>query len=526
MSTIKEYDLLSWTEDDNIKQLINNEKIYYSDFISKISRFGLHQDRIILLTDKNLYYMKNKSIHLKIPYEEILGVTLSKSSNEFILHVKKEEQDFYLTSKNRNLVISQISKLYNLNTKKNLKLCEVDQKNIKHFITSKKEKKKNISYTNMDEKYLIDTNKFLENNIKINEKELEIDKNEKKRKVGTIFSTHKTIKNVGVDDFKLIKVIGRGSYGKVCLVQFKQTNDLYAMKSLKKDVLLDDDQVESTLLEKNILQSLNHPFLVGMVFCFQTEERVYFVLPFVQGGELFQHLRQNKYFPEEKVKFYASIIGLALDYLHKNGIVYRDIKPENILLDQDGYLKLIDFGMAKILKDDEKANSFCGTPEYLAPEIITGEGHNRMADWWSYGTLVYEMLFGIPPFFCENVEKMYKLITKANLRFPKKFDVSDEAKDLLCKLLIKNQKERFGINGGFEEIKKHPFFKGMDFKALEEKKIEAPFKPILEGSLDVRNFDEEFTNEELVSSEIPEKNMELIKRNQDQFEDFDDDEDD
>ena len=526
MSTIKEYDLLSWAEDDNIKKLINNEKIYYSDFISKISRFGLNQDRIILLTDKNLYYMKNKSINLTIPYEEILGITLSKTTNEFILHIKKEEQDFYLTSKNRNLAISQISKLYNSITKKNLKLCEVDQKDIKHYITSKKEKKKNVSYTNMDEKYLIDTNRFLENNIKINEKELEIDKSEKKRKVGTIFSSHKTIKNVGVDDFKLIKVIGRGSYGKVCLVQFKQTNDLYAMKSLKKNVLLDDDQVESTLLEKNILQSLNHPFLVGMVFCFQTEERVYFVLPFVQGGELFQHLRQNKYFPEEKVKFYASIIGLALDYLHKNGIVYRDIKPENILLDEDGYLKLIDFGMAKILKEDEKANSFCGTPEYLAPEIITGEGHNRMADWWSYGTLVYEMLFGIPPFFCENVEKMYKLITKADLRFPKKFVVSDEAKDLLSKLLIKNQKERFGINGGFDEIKKHPFFKGMDFKALEEKKIEAPFKPILEGSLDVRNFDEEFTSEELVSSEIPEKKMELIKRNQDQFEDFDDDEDD
>ena len=298
------------------------------------------------------------------------------------------------------------------------------------------------------------------------------------------------------------------------------------MKSLKKDVLLDEDQVESTLLEKNILQSIKHPFLVGMSFCFQTEERVYFVLPFIRGGELFQHLRKSKYFPEKDVKFYASIIGLALDHLHKNGIVYRDIKPENILLEEDGYLKLIDFGMAKILKEGEITNSFCGTPEYLAPEIITGEGHNRMADWWSYGTLVYEMLFGIPPFFCENVEKMYDLITKSQLRFPKKFRISDEAKDFLVKLLVKNQKERFGINGGFDEIKKHPFLKDIDFKALEEKKIEAPFKPVLEDSFDVRNFDEEFTSEDLVSSEITEKNMELIQKNQDKFNDFNDDDED
>ena len=243
------------------------------------------------------------------------------------------------------------------------------------------------------------------------------------------------------------------------------------MKSLKKDILLDEDQVESTLLEKKILQNINHPFLVGMDFCFQTEERVYFVLPFLRGGELFNHLRKSRFFPENKVRFYASIIGLALDYLHKNGIIYRDIKPENILLDEDGYLKLIDFGMAKILKDDEKANSFCGTPEYLAPEIITGEGHNRMADWWSYGILLYEMLFGVPPFFCDNIEKMYLLIIKAELKFPQKLKISEEAKDLLIKLLVKNQKERFGVNGGFEEIKKHPFFKGMDFKALEEKKL-------------------------------------------------------
>ena len=526
MSEIKEYDLLSWAEDKEIKNIIKDEKIFYSDFISKISLFGLTNERIILLTDKGLYNMKNKSLNRKVPYSELIGITMSKTSNEFIFHLNNEEQDFHYTSNNKNLLISQILKLYQKNMNKMLKLCEVDLKNLKQFVTSKKDKKKDTTKTKMDEKYLVDTKAFLENNSKINENELEKDKIEKKRKVGTIFSTHQTIKNVGVNDFKLIKVIGRGTYGKVCLVEYKQTNELYAMKSLKKDILLDEDQIESTLLEKKILQSLNYPFLVGMVFCFQTEERVYFVLPFIRGGELFIHLRQNKYFPEDTVKFYASIIGLSLEYLHKNGIVYRDIKPENILLEEDGYLKLIDFGMAKILKEDENTNSFCGTPEYLAPEIITGEGHNKMADWWSYGTLVYEMLFGIPPFFCDNVEKMYQLITKCELRFPKKLKVSDEAKDLLGKLLIKNQKERFGVKGGFEEIKKHPFFKGMDFKALEEKKIPAPFKPVLEDSFDVRNFDEEFTSEDLVSSEIPEKNMELIKKNQEKFEEFDDDEDD
>ena len=525
MGNIKDYDLLGWSDDPDIKKLINNEKIYYSDFISKISHFGLSQERIILLTEKNIYYLKSKVLKFKISYSEILGITISKLSNEFIFHLILDEPDYIFTSKNRNLLIIQLSKLYEANTKNVLKICEVDQKNIKQYLTQKKEEKQNKSNTKMDEKFLIDTKKFIEKNEKINEKELENDKIEKKRKVGTIFSNHKTIKNVGVDDFKLIKVIGRGSYGKVVLVQFKQTNDLYAMKSLKKNVLLDEDQVESALLEKRILQSIKHPFLVGMEFCFQTEERVYFILPFIRGGELFQHLRQYKYFSEDKVKFYASIIGLALEYLHQNDIIYRDIKPENILIEEDGYLKLIDFGMAKILKDDEKTNSFCGTPEYLAPEIITGEGHDRMADWWSYGTLVYEMLFGIPPFFNENMEKMYDMITKSELRFPKKFKVSDEAKDLLSKLLVKDQKERFGRNGGFEEIKKHPFFKGMDFKALEEKKIEAPFKPVLEGSFDVRNFDEEFTSEDLASSEINEKNMELIKKNQDQFEDFNDDDD-
>ena len=302
MNTVKEYDLLSWSQDKDIKKIINGEKILYSDFIYKISLFGLNNERIILLTDKSIYYMKGKSLIRKIQYSEIIGITMSKTSDEFILHLNIDDQDFNFTSKNKNLLISKICKLYQNNTKKILKLCEVD-KNMKQYITSKKDKKQSKSATKMDTKLLIDTKKFIQERSKVNAKQLEKEKISKKRKVGTIFSTHQTIKHVGVNDFKLIKVIGRGSYGKVCLVQFKKTNDLYAMKSLKKDVLLDEDQVESTLLEKDILQSINYPFLVGMVFCFQTEERVYFVLPFIQGGELFKHLRQNKYFSEDKVKF-------------------------------------------------------------------------------------------------------------------------------------------------------------------------------------------------------------------------------
>ena len=348
----------------------------------------------------------------------------------------------------------------------------------------------------------------------------EADAKEEKKRKNTLFSRHQTIKSVELNDFQIIKVLGRGTFGKVCLVQYTPTKEYYAMKSLKKDVLLDMDQVQSTILEKKILQSLEHPFLVGMVFCFQTEERIYFIMPFIRGGELFQHLRTEKFFKEDKVRFYAASMGLALEYLHNHGIVYRDIKPENILIGEDGYLKLIDFGMAKMLKGNEKAMSFCGTPEYLPPEIITGEGHNKAADWWSYGILIFEMLCGIPPFYCENTERMYDLITNAELRFPKRIQVSENAKDLIKKLLIKQQDKRLGANKGFEEIKTHPFFQGFDFDALLAKKLEAPFIPVLKDKLDVGNFDEEFTSEEIATSVIPEKNMELIKRNQDQFDEF------
>ena len=477
MDSFKISDSLNFANDKEIQEIIKDEKLYFSGMITKINHYGMSQERSIILTDKALYNMKKKTLRRKISYQDIRGITYSKLTFEFVIHGNDDEYDYQYISQDRNLIICFIAIFYQQVAFKPIQICEVEEKT-------------------------------------------KIDPKEEKRRKNTIFSKHKTIKTVELDDFQIMKVLGRGSFGKVCLVQYKPTKEYYAMKSLKKDVLLDQDQVESTILEKKILQSLDHPFLVGMVFCFQTEERIYFIMPFVRGGELFQHLRTEKFFKEDKARFYAASIGMALDYLHNHGIIYRDIKPENILIGEDGYLKLIDFGMAKMVKGNEKATSFCGTPEYLAPEIITGEGHNRAADWWSYGILLFEMLCGIPPFYCENTERMYDLITNAELRFPKRIPMSDNAKDLIKKLLIKKQDKRLGVNKGFEEIKAHPFFQGFDFDALFNKKMEAPFIPKLSGSLDVGNFDEEFTSEEIATSVIPEKNLEFIKRNQDQFDEF------
>ena len=395
---------------------------------------------------------------------------------------------------------------------KNIKFYVSQEKVLKQYVTLKKEKKVNPNFSRMPKENLTDIETYLNKNTTTDDTE--------RMRTKTVFTSHKTVKEVKLEDFRILKVIGRGSFGKVCLVEYTPTKEIYAMKSLKKDILIEQEQIENTLLEKEILQTIDHPLLCGLVFCFQTQERIYFVMPFLRGGELFQHLRKFRTFDEEKVRFYGAQIALALQYLHDKGIVYRDLKPENILMDEQGYLRLADFGMAKKLKNNEKAMSFCGTPEYLAPEIITGEGHDKSADWWSFGILIYEMLCGLPPFYVENLERMYEMIKTGPLKFPKKVTLSEDAKDLIKKLLDRNVKTRLGSNKGIEEIQSHPFFSTMDFKEVLQKKIPAPFIPTIKDETDVQYFDEEFTSENTDMSYIPQKNIEVIKANQNKFKDF------
>ena len=207
------------------------------------------------------------------------------------------------------------------------------------------------------------------------------------------------------EDYKIVKHVGRGTFGKVYLVQNQKTGSYFAMKSIRKDVVLQHESIESLKVEKLILLQVQHPFIISMEQVFSSDTRIYFVMQFVQGGELFKHLSEQRRFAETRVKFYAAQIALALGYLHKSKIYYRDLKPENILIGLDGYILLADFGLAKInedLGDGTEPNSFCGTPEYISPEMIVGSGHDHTLDWWALGVLIYEMIIGIPPFYHKN----------------------------------------------------------------------------------------------------------------------------
>ena len=438
-------------------------------------------------------------------------------TDEFVIHGVENEYDYYYVSRRRKELIETIYKAYNNIENVPFKFALVNEKSLKDYVTSRKDKKVNSMFTRMKTEHFCTIDDFLSQSFSTTG---EVNKN---GVVGpqidsdTVFSSHNNVKEVKLEDFKVIKVVGRNSYGKISLVEYLPTHEYYSMKSLEKDLLIKDEQIENALLEKEILQNIDYPLLCKLIFCFQTEDRIFFVMPFFAGGELFQLLKKFGTFDEEKVRFYGAQIALAIEYLHKIGIIYRELTPENILMDENGYLKLADFGMAKKLKDDEKTLTLCGTPEYLAPEIITMEGHDKTVDWWSLGILLFEMLYGKSPFYTENINRMYDLIKTSPVKFPKKVNLSEEAKDIIQKLLEKNPKKRLGSQNGIEEIKNHPFFAKIDFNLIEQKKVKAPFIPEITIDSDGLYYNDE---DDIDDSDISKKNMDLIQKNQDKFKNF------
>ncbi|XP_022167465.1 putative protein kinase C delta type homolog isoform X2 [Myzus persicae] len=301
-----------------------------------------------------------------------------------------------------------------------------------------------------------------------------------------------------VDDFNFLKVLGKGSFGKVLLAELKGTDYYYAVKCLKKDVVLEDDDVECTLIERKVLAlGTNHPYLCHLFCTFQTESHLFFVMEYLNGGDLMFHIQQSGRFDEGRSRFYASEIVSGLKFLHKKGIVYRDLKLDNILLDFNGHVRIADFGMCKLqIYLDKTADTFCGTPDYMAPEIIKGQKYNQSVDWWSFGILLYEMLVGKSPFSGCDEDALFWSICNEQPQYPRYLSV--DSKSVLVALLDKDATKRLGsleANHSAEDVIRHPFFSSMDWCKLERRELEPPYMPRVYHPLDTHYFDKHFTKE-------------------------------
>ncbi|XP_002511480.3 serine/threonine-protein kinase AtPK2/AtPK19-like [Ricinus communis] len=302
---------------------------------------------------------------------------------------------------------------------------------------------------------------------------------------------------IGPCDFEILRVVGQGAFGKVFQVRKKRKESdcedgdgdgIFAMKVMRKDIIIKKNHVDYMKAERDILTKVVHPFVVQLRYSFQTKSKLYLIMDFMNGGHLFFHLYRQGLFSEDQARVYTAEIVSAVSHLHKCGIVHRDLKPENIILDSDGHVMLTDFGLAKEIDESSRSNSMCGTTEYMAPEILQSKGHNKDADWWSIGILLYEMLTGQPPFEHKDRKKLQERIIKEKIKLPS--FLSSEAHSLLKGLLQKEPSRRLGSGpSGGDEVKSHKWFRSINWKKLEARELIPKFKPDVSGKYCTENFD-------------------------------------
>lgn len=289
-----------------------------------------------------------------------------------------------------------------------------------------------------------------------------------------------------INQLEFLSTVGTGTFGRVLVVRNKTNQEYYALKIMSIMEVLRLKQTEHVKNEKDILSEVNHPFIINLYWTCHSDRFLYMLLEYVCGGELFSYLRNSVRFPNETANFFAAEIVSALEYLHSHSIIYRDLKPENLLLDRQGHVRICDFGFAKKVYD--RTWTLCGTPEYLAPEIIQGKGHHKAVDWWALGILMYEMLAGYPPFYDENPFQIYQKILAGKIEWPRYIDLV--AKDLIRKLLVHDRTKRIGsMKNGPEDIKRHKWFKGTDWDGVVQKKLVPPIVPKTSHDGDTKNFD-------------------------------------
>ena len=390
------------------------------------------------------------------PLKDCLNNIFSKSEKK----ISKDEFNIKLISSEENKNIQN-----NINNNKNPKLIPLSD------MSDSQDKNNPISSKNAKDKY--------------------------KDKYKDEYQNKEFKSKITINDFQIVKVLGTGAFGKVSLVYNEELKRYFAMKSLKKDYIKKYQQTKHTKEERKIMEKIDYPFISKLYYAFQTKKNLFMITEFMAGGELFHHLHECGHFDENRTRFYIAELVLAIDHLHKNNILYRDLKPENILLDEIGHIKLTDFGLSKIMNNIEKDKTYtvCGTPIYVAPEVLSGRGYNKLVDWWSLGVLLYEFLAGYSP-FREMKNRIDLNIYKKKLKQDPL--ISDTAFNLIKNLCKTNASDRLGKN--VSEIKNHKFFEDVDWIKLEKKQITPPFKPKIRYQGDVRNFDKMFTDMPITST--------------------------
>ena len=511
MENVNEFDLLNYAKDEFITQkIINGENIYYSDKIDKINKSGIKQSRIIIITNEALYNLKKTKLKRRIPLDIIKGITTSTLNDYFIIHCSKEYDYYYFSIKKRT-IFEILSKVYLMKLGKELNLYEISEESIWKYVTLKKDKKKDPNASKMPEiggKNIFESIYFNNNNNK------KFPLQKKSSKISVQSNNNNNNNNVNIENFEFIKVIGRGNYGKIYLVMYKKTSEIFALKSIRKDQIISENILYNILNEKEILSNNESEFILNLSFFFQTPERIYFVTPFIKGGDLFNLLKKkNGHLSEDLIRFYSAQIAIAIQEIHECEYIYRDLKPENILIDEEGFIKLCDFGSCTRINLNKKTKDFAGTIYYASPEMIAGIGYDTMTDWWSFGILIFELLTGNVPFFSQDKTRTFELIEMSEIKFPKEIYSenlekeslypSKEIKNLIEKLLIKDPNKRLGKKNGIEEIQKHSFFRGLDFDLIKKKKLKTLFKPnISKEKFDTSNFEDYFTQMEIKESPV------------------------
>lgn len=494
-----------------------DETMYWSAEVMKVNKKGKEQHRDFALTNKYVYNLGRKGNFLvnwftsgvkrKMPIEKIEAITYSTILNFFVLHLPKE-YDYYLFSKNRDEMIKYIIKLRAGLTDSKIVLIALQEADLRKYSKTDTEVNdkwpkhgKNIELTEESFENLLDEKRKAEQD-QIDRTEMIISKEGEKVNQGS---------------FEMLKTLGKGYYGRVFLCEKKDNKEIYAMKVISKLDIIKRNFFANLKNEKMILEKVDNPFVVNLEFCFASPSYIFFVMDFKQGGELYHHLRKNTRFSESTAKFYGAQILLGLEYLHSIDIMYRDMKPENILLDAEGNASLADYGISKIVREGEKTKSFVGTPDYVAPEIVLQKGHNKSVDVWCLGIILYEMVYGIPPFYNKQQNVMLNNIIKKSPTFPKLVKVSPDLTDLISKCLNKHPGKRIGAKN-ISLIREHPFFGDVDWKAMENRTVEPPIRPKVSDPLDTENFNNVKIPPKL--SDFNDVDQSIVEKYQDKFSDF------